>query len=101
VVVCALLFFHKKKRVQGNSVRHDPPLVFDLAADPAESSPLDPKLPSTQAIVTQLETLLHAQMVSVNTTMRSEADYSTDPRDNPCCNATLPACRCHSFEAAP
>lgn len=74
------------------SLRHEPPLLFDLDADPAEASPLN-----TTAFAEVLETiraLRHAKEESINTTFRSVTDYAQDDKFKPCCNRTNVACRC-------
>ena len=77
-------------------MRHDPPLLFDLDRDPAESKALDTSAEPYKTVVASIAGLLAAQMHSVNTTMKSVTDYSTALADEPCahyptsCRSTVP-----------
>ena len=79
---------------KGTVARHDPPLLFDLSADPAESKALDTSVEPYKSVVTQIAQLLTAQMHSVNTTLRSVANYNASKASEPCCNAST-GCQCN------
>jgi hypothetical protein len=82
----------------GTVLTHDPPLLFDLDRDPAESNALDTSTEPFKTVVATIAGLLAAQMHSVNTTMQSITDYSTAVADEPC--AHYPT-SCRSNEPAP
>jgi len=67
-------------------------LIFDLDADPAESTPIT--LPP--ADIARVTAALASYNANVSTTFASVADYSsgTMVADAPCCNATNAVCRC-------
>ena len=67
---------------------HDPPLLFDVIADPAESSPLDP-VEYQHAIHTILE-LTEKHKASIDWTM--PLALATDPKYLPCVDRTT-GCR--------
>ncbi|XP_036936367.1 arylsulfatase G isoform X2 [Acanthopagrus latus] len=79
----------------GRQQLHDPPLIFDLQRDEAEETPLEVETPEYQAVAERIarrrEELLWdiASDESVST-----ADYSTDESAAPCCDPSLPVCRC-------
>ena len=64
--------------------RHDPPLLFDLSADPQEAHALDTSTAPYHTVLTRVVAALQAQMHSVNTTFRSVANYDTNTYDEPC-----------------
>lgn len=75
---------------------HDPPLIFDLAADVSETDPLDAASPefakalaAAQAALAQLKASLAADNTS------QAADYN-DPRYAPCCNPANAFCVCEA-----
>lgn len=67
-------------------VRHDPPLLFDTVADPAESRPLDPALhePLIQRIVWAVDD--HKR--GANWTHPGPLTLERDPKYLPCANRT-------------
>lgn len=72
--------------------RFQPPLLFDLEADPQESTPLDA---ATHASVLEaIEQLRAARLADINGTFRSVANYSMGEAFQPCCNAVHIGCRC-------
>ena len=82
---------------KGNVTRHEPPLLFDLTADPAESTPLDPSKSSVQAVIATITGLRAAALKSASVTFHSFANYAEVTADEPCCNKSNIAvgCRCH------
>lgn len=68
----------------GNVITHDPPLLFDLAADPAEEHALDVTKEPYKTELTKILAALKAQMHSVNSTFQSVVDYSLNTADEPC-----------------
>lgn len=75
----------------GRSINHDPPLIFDLDADPAESRPVNV---STE-ILGHIQAAADAFWASVNDekNLRSKTDYSQDSAHRPCGNASSACCR--------
>ena len=74
------------------NVRHSPPLIFDLDADPGETAPLSPP-PS--GVVEGFEAAFAAKWVSIRSGMRSHTNYSGGGHAAwPCCDASRVACRC-------
>merc|ERR1711862_476618 len=85
---------------KGIVARHDPPLLFDLSADPAESIALDVTTEPYKGVLEQIVAALRSQMRSVNSTFQSVVDYGTDLQAEPCAN--LPAsCRSDYVPPAP
>jgi arylsulfatase A-like enzyme len=82
---------------KGIIARHDPPLLFDLDRDPAESTALDTSTEPYQSVAATIAGLLKAQMHSVNTTMQSTVDYNVSLADEPCAHYPT-SCR---FDAPP
>ncbi|CAL9698903.1 unnamed protein product [Knipowitschia caucasica] len=83
----------------GSAELHDPPLVFDLGADEEERSPLDPESAEYQDVVHRMSCGREQLLWDIATdTSVSTADYSTDPSAAPCCDLTLPQCRCPSLD---
>eukprot|EP00040_Diaphanoeca_grandis_P029083 m.169355 g.169355 ORF g.169355 m.169355 type:complete len:639 (-) comp31562_c0_seq1:99-2015(-) len=72
------------KNNKGNIVRHDPPLLFDLAVDPAEQIALDTSKDPYKSVVASIAAALAAQMHSVNTTFQSVVNYTTALPSEPC-----------------
>ena len=74
------------------AVAHPDYLVFDLDADPGESTPVQPG----QAVMDAIYAAHRAILVDIETTFRSVANYSsgTMVEDAPCCNPNNAACRC-------
>ena len=75
---------------------HAQPLVFDLEADPAESTPLDSAEPAVRDAIAEVSSLREAARTSIATTARSTVDWSTSAaaRLVNCCNPDHVACRC-------
>jgi arylsulfatase A len=75
------------------SVEHPDYLVFDLDADPGESTPIT--LP--KSIMDTVWQAHHAKLLDINSTFYSEVDYSTGTdmiSAAPCCNPKNAFCRC-------
>ena len=70
---------------------HDPPLVFDLEADPGENTPVDPS--TIAAEIAQMKQEYEAFWASVNGTLRSTTSYDNDPAFKPCSNQESACCR--------
>ena len=67
----------------GKTLQHDPPLSFDLEADPSESSPVLLAERAYADVTTALDTL----MADIQSTMQSEPEYAQGGWDAaPCCN---------------
>uniref|UniRef100_A0A1A7YGJ7 Arylsulfatase A n=1 Tax=Iconisemion striatum TaxID=60296 RepID=A0A1A7YGJ7_9TELE len=78
-------------------VGHDPPLVFDLEADPSERYPISLKdRPDVQAVLEQIRTV-KAQFEATMVFGESQISKGSDPNLEPCCNpdcSPKPSC-CH------
>jgi len=75
----------------GKTLYHDPPLIFDVDADPGESTPIDPS-----TIHDVLEDIAHeyaAFWQSVKVGLLSNTSYSSDSAFKPCGNSSDCACR--------
>eukprot|EP00117_Sycon_ciliatum_P028896 scpid37979/ scgid23126/ Arylsulfatase G len=68
------------------------PQLFDLAVDPAESSPLN--VTEHTAIIMKAKLLLSTIMYNISVDKTSRADFSLDQSIRPCCDAKNPVCRC-------
>jgi arylsulfatase A-like enzyme len=75
----------------GQTVVHNPPLIFDLAADPSESTPVTLAPNALQTAITTWK----SQMYNVSHTFRNIANYSEGGiPSSPCCNSSHVLCRC-------
>ena len=73
-------------------VRHDPPLIFDLDADPGEAAPLAAPPPD---VVAAVKAAFAEKWGNITTTYRSAANYTGGGRPAwPCCNSAHVSCRC-------
>ena len=76
----------------GRPMNHSPPLIFDLARDPAEASPL---VNVSTELINHLNALHKAKIDDIASTFRSVADYSQGGDEaRPCCNRASPYCAC-------
>lgn len=85
------------------SRRHEPPLLFDLDADPAEATPLNTAAEAYAAVLAKIRALRQAKEESINSTFRSITNYSQDDQFKPCCNRGDPTqgpCRCDAASDA-
>lgn len=77
-------------------VHHDPPLLFELLADPSESNPLDPHVdPQYKAVLNRIKTEVaeHQKTFSVVPLQFSFLNNVWRPWLQPCCG-TFPFCWC-------
>uniref|UniRef100_A0A1A8FAU8 Arylsulfatase A n=1 Tax=Nothobranchius korthausae TaxID=1143690 RepID=A0A1A8FAU8_9TELE len=78
-------------------VGHDPPLMFNLEADPSERYPISLKdRPDVQAVLEQIRTV-KAQFEATMVFGESQISKGSDPNLEPCCNpdcSPKPSC-CH------
>ena len=72
----------------------DPPLIFDLANDPAEAHPLTHDDPRYAGVLEKVETAFESIATSVLQDNTTVADYSNDYKNRPCCNQTSRLCLC-------
>ena len=76
----------------GKAYTHDPPLIFDVHADPGESTPVDPA--TIPDVLAEIQKEYAAYWASVNSTLKSVTDYTNGGRDfAPCGNHSSPSCR--------
>ena len=79
---------------------HDPPLLFDVQDDPAESQPLDTTDPSSAAgeALAKLVAAIADVNADISSTARTVADYGQDDAGHAatCCNSTNTACACRA-----
>ena len=76
---------------QGSVFEHNPPLIFDLSQDLAESTPIVPP----QSVYDNIEMALHAKLEDIASTPHSKADYAVGGLDaRACCDAGHIVCRC-------
>ena len=74
-------------------VYHPDYLVFDLSADPGETTPVRPG----KAVMDEIWKAHNALLVDIATTFRSNTSYAVGPTmvgSAPCCNASNAVCRC-------
>lgn len=76
----------------------DPPVIFDLEADPAESSPIQDPDP---ALVQQFSDLLNGMLRDIETSPRSKANYQRKLSDEGCCDLSAPSCACNRNPTPP
>ena len=76
----------------GDITRHDPPLLFELGADPGETTALDVTVPANAAALTSIVAALAAQMHSVNTTFQSVVNVTSGLLYEPCAHYPV-SCR--------
>lgn len=81
----------------GSELLHDPPLIFDLEADEAEESPLDPGTSAYKEIADRMSRAREELLWDITNDTVSTADYSTDPSAAPCCDHKQPVCRCNTI----
>lgn len=75
----------------GRSMQHEPPLVFDIVADPSESLAVTPP----EAVYEEMSERRAALMRDIETTMRSPPQYDQGGATAaPCCNRDSQCCRC-------
>ncbi len=76
---------------EGYVFPHEPPLIFDLSRDLAESTPIV----VSQSVYDAIEQALKAKLGDINSTPRSIADYRIGGLDErACCDAGHIVCRC-------
>ncbi|XP_077969809.1 arylsulfatase G-like [Styela clava] len=76
-------------------VSHNPPLVFNLEKDQAESTPITAQTdPDYLKILESAESLRSNIIADIKADNTSKADYSTSPTAYPCCDSTKFMCRC-------
>jgi arylsulfatase A-like enzyme len=78
----------------GKSMKHDPPLIFDLDNDPSESTPVDPA--TIPDIMQKINASINEFQTSCATTFHSKTNYSSNPLDRVCGNHSSGCCRTHA-----
>lgn len=76
-------------------IDHPDYIIFDLAADPGESTPVRPP----QDVLDAIWSAHHALLADVANTFSSNTSYATGPTmvgSAPCCNAANAVCRCNA-----
>ncbi|XP_075119739.1 arylsulfatase D-like [Leptodactylus fuscus] len=79
---------------------HDPPLLFELSADPSESKPLDPHVdPQYKTVLDRIKAAVaeHQKTISVVPLQLAFLNYLWRPWLQPCCG-TFPFCWCDKEE---
>lgn len=69
------------------------PLLFDLANDPGEATPLNTT--DFASAISAIQELLDSVTRNISTDMRSVADYGSDDAVRPCCSIGNAVCRCN------
>nr|CAD7463231.1 unnamed protein product [Timema tahoe] len=78
----------------GPLVHHTSPLIFNLAMDPSESSPLDPEQEQYQDVLRVTSQTLADLLQDIRGDNTSTVDYSTSSDARPCCDENSAICRC-------
>ena len=76
------------------TVRHDPPLLFNLKDDEQESEALDVTKEPYSQILAEMTKLLDEIKESVAKDNTTAALYTNNPHARPCCNENNVVCRC-------
>lgn len=76
---------------QSKTLLHDPPLIFDLDADVAETQPIANPDP---ALVQAFYDNYRWKYANITSTFRSHTNYSQAPDANGCCDPSHVVCRC-------
>ncbi|XP_055983896.1 arylsulfatase G [Sorex fumeus] len=72
----------------------DPPLIFNVQEDPAETVPLASGSAEYRAVLPRVAKALAEVLRDIASDNTSRADYSKDPLAAPCCDPRRAACRC-------
>ena len=78
----------------GKSIRHDPPLLFNIKDDMQESTALDVTKKPYAQVLAEMKQLLSQIMESIAKDNTTVANYDEDKNARPCCNSSHVACRC-------
>lgn len=82
-------------------VSHDPPLVFNIEKDPAESTPLSSDIdPMYTEIIEKARSLRAFIIADIKADNTSVVDYSKADWAYPCCDSSKRLCRCKKDEDA-
>ncbi|KAG2460515.1 AMZ2 protein, partial [Polypterus senegalus] len=73
---------------------HNPPLIFDLSQDPAESAPLDQTTAEYWRVAERIAAKTKTMLRSIANDNTSQADYTIKASAAPCCNEHHVVCRC-------
>ncbi|XP_076818421.1 arylsulfatase G-like [Clavelina lepadiformis] len=85
--------------VRAPQVAHNPPIVFDLEEDPAESTPLNDSFSKLQQIITDAALAREKLLDDIKNDNTSIPDYSKSKSAVPCCDRSVFYCRCKKDEA--
>nr|XP_039250978.1 arylsulfatase-like [Styela clava] len=80
---------------ESRGTEHDPPLIFDLDADPEELVSLDTTTPELNNLLETVKDLLQSHKLSI-VSVESEIDKPGVKQLHPCCNP--PTCTCNYNE---
>ena len=76
---------------QGKTVNHNPPLVFDLSVDQAESTPIN----ASTELIAQLDAARNATLADIASTVKHDGHYMSGGKEAwGCCNPKSEVCRC-------
>lgn len=78
------------------AIRHDPPLLFNLREDPAESTALDVSVQQHIAIMKEVLHLLSEMHHSIRNDNTSVVHHEASVDARPCCNIHHVVCRCEN-----
>eukprot|EP00462_Mataza_sp_D1_P007511 CAMPEP_0175123268 /NCGR_PEP_ID=MMETSP0087-20121206/2151_1 /TAXON_ID=136419 /ORGANISM="Unknown Unknown, Strain D1" /LENGTH=487 /DNA_ID=CAMNT_0016404945 /DNA_START=176 /DNA_END=1639 /DNA_ORIENTATION=- len=78
---------------KGNSIRHSPPLLFDLESDSAEEHALDVTKEPYKSVLGQIVKALNEQMRSINSTFASVVNYTQQINSEPCAHIDQSLCK--------
>ncbi len=78
----------------GPVLTHDPPLLFNIHADPQESSPLAPSDREYSDVLARIEASLKTLNKDLQRDNTTVADYRVSHNFWPCCNPKNIQCRC-------
>ncbi|XP_049993122.1 arylsulfatase H isoform X2 [Alexandromys fortis] len=86
----------------GDVTHHDPPLLFDISRDPAESRPLNPDNEALfETVLSKMSVAMRKHRATITPAPRQLSVFNAlwKPWLQPCCGAAFPLCGCTGEDA--